>query len=181
MKETERSAATIFLSLHDYVRALSLRYAPIPDISEDICQQVFLEFVSKSHLWNLDEDVRPLLRVLTKRFADRAIHEKKRTMPETLMKIAENTIRRQEEAFPEDKSDDNLYQEEKQALKICIDSLPARSKEMIELRFFKNETIDQIAKKLSLSTVAVRHAIYRIRDKLGKCIARKVQKNSGYR
>lgn len=180
MKETERAAATIFLSFHDYVRALSRRYAPLPDISEDICQQVFLEFVSKSHLWNLEEDVRPLLRVLTKRFAERAIHEKKRTMPDALMKIAENMIRRQEEVFPEDKSDDSLYEGEKQALKSCIDSLPLRSRTMIELRFFKNVSIDEIAQQLSISSIAVRHALYRVRDKLGKCIARTVQKLNGH-
>ncbi len=97
-------------------------------------------------------------------------------MPPALLKIVENTIKRLEELESVRQSEyGEGYEEEKKALNICITLLPERSRQFIELHFFKGWKIETLAGHFRISSVAVRHAIYRIRDKLGKCIRRTMQ------
>lgn len=168
MKHFEEKAACLFLANRDFVKKQTLRYAPFPGISEDIFQEVFLEFVTKSDRWDLDGDIRPLLVYLVKQFAHRAIDNKKKNSHEKLGLIIEQ-IRGAAENW-EDRDEFASYEEQKNSLKTCLDLLPRRSRELIDLYYFKGLSAPKIAEQMLLSTNAVYLAIHRIRQRLKKCI-----------
>jgi DNA-directed RNA polymerase specialized sigma24 family protein len=53
MNTDETHAAQAFLTHHDFVKGVALKYAPWPGLVEDICQQVFLEFLAKEDRWDV--------------------------------------------------------------------------------------------------------------------------------
>lgn len=176
MKRQEKKAACIFLEHRDFVKEQALRFAPFPGTSEDIFQEVFIEFVSKAEHWDFDEDVRPLLVVLTRRMAARALDAKKKNLPEKLnqvveqlCKIAENRQRtlRVGEASP--------YEQIRAALKHCLDLLPTRSRTLVDLYYFEKVSTERIAERMILSANAVYLSIHRVRERLKKCISKTLQ------
>src|SRR5919112_639611 len=66
MDPKEAIAAQAFLAHHGYVKGLALRHAPLPGVADDIVQQVFVEFLSKTASWDLSTDIRPLLATMTR-------------------------------------------------------------------------------------------------------------------
>jgi Sigma-70 region 2 len=70
MGKDTTEAARIFLSHHRFVKGVALRYAPWPDLMDDIVQQVFLEFMAKESKWDLSADARPLLATMTRHVAN---------------------------------------------------------------------------------------------------------------
>lgn len=175
MKPHEEKAAKIFLTYRDFVKEQTLRYAPIPGSSEDLFQEIFIEFVSKAEQWNLDEDVRPLLVFLAKRFAHRVIDEKKRNSPELMAKVIHQLCLAAEERQKEEKTEEHgSYAEEKKALKACMDLLPKRSRALIDLYYFQGISTENIADRMLLSVNAVYLAMNRIRNRLKKCIRKTI-------
>ncbi len=176
MRQNEEKAARVFLTYRDFVKELTLRFAPFPGLSEDIFQEVFIEFVSKSEHWNLDEDVRPLLVMLTKRFASRAIDEKRKNMPSPLGKVVEQLCRmaedRQSLLNVHQGDDASGNEDKKQALTQCLDLLPRRSRTLIDLYYFDGISAEKIADRMLISLNAVYLAIHRVRERLRKCIRR---------
>lgn len=69
MNPAQTIAAQVFLSHHDFVRGVALKYAPWPGLMDDIAQQVFLEFMAKESKWDLSTDARPLLATMTRHIA----------------------------------------------------------------------------------------------------------------
>src|SRR5689334_8688214 len=106
-----------------FVRALALRFAPAPGLAEDIAQQVFLEFIAKADQWDLDTDPRGLLTVMTRNVALRCWRDRTRDLSGQLRELAEHI---RELAEPEEVS---WYgEEEKQALRRCLEKLPEKSR-----------------------------------------------------
>lgn len=62
------------------------------------------------------------------------------------------------------------------ALKLCLEKLGDRSRQFIEMRYFRDMNADQIADRLVLSAGAVRIALYRTRQSLAECIRRSVER-----
>lgn len=90
MNPTETHAAHVFLTHHDFVKGVALKYAPRPGLVEDISQQVFLEFMAKESRWDLSKDVRPLLASMTRHVAMRLWRERTRQQPEVVQKLADH-------------------------------------------------------------------------------------------
>jgi RNA polymerase sigma-70 factor, ECF subfamily len=57
-----------------------------------------------------------------------------------------------------------------EALKNCIERLPARSQQMLQLRYWEEETADEIGCEVGLAAGAVRVALLRIREALIRCL-----------
>ena len=167
MNPQDTQAAQVFLSHHDFVRGIALKYAPWPGLMDDITQQVFLEFMNKESRWDLSQDARPLLATMTRHVAMRLWRERTREQPETVRKLADH-IR----LLAEERHSPPRYEEEISVLKTCLQKLPEKSRELVNLYYYNDIGTPQIADQLDMKTDTVCRALSRVRDKLRECIQR---------
>ena len=170
----ETQTAQAFLAHHDFVRAVALKYAPWPGLVEDISQQVFLEFLAKESRWDLSQDLRPLLATMTRHVALRLWRERTRQQPEVVQKLAEH-IRQ----LAEEREAPPRWEEEVRALRGCLAKLPEKSRELIELHYYREIRTPEIAEQVSMTAGTVCRALSRVREKLRECIRRSLEGEGG--
>lgn len=165
MNSNETHAAQIFLSHHDFVKGIALKYAPWPGLMEDIAQQVFLEFMAKESQWDLSKDARPLLATMTRHIAMRQWRERTRQQPEVVQKLADHIrlLAEEREAPPR-------YEEEIGALRDCLQKLPEKSRELVTLYYYDDIGTPEIAGQINMKADTVCRALSRVREKLRDCI-----------
>jgi len=167
MNRHETRAAQAFLHHHDFVKGVALKYAPWPGLMEDIVQQTFLEFLAKESRWDLDQDLRPLLATMTRHVALRLWRDRTRERPDVVQKLADH-IRR----LAEERDTPPRYEEEIGALRGCLQKLPDKSRELVELYYYGDVATPAIAARLDMRADTVCRALSRVRDKLRDCIRR---------
>ena len=150
-----------------FVHALALRLAPAPGMSDDIAQQVFLEFIAKAAQWDLTRDIKPLLAGMTRNVARRCWREKSHNMPEVVRELADH-IR----DLAENREVSWFDEEEKKALRRCLEKLPDKSRRLIDFHYDLGITSVEIARKMEMNADAVRRALFRLREQLRKCVGR---------
>lgn len=170
MNIAETHAAQIFLTHHDFVRGVALKYAPWPGLMEDISQQVFLEFMAKESQWDLSRDARPLLATMTRHIAMRQWRERTRQQPEVVQKLADH-IR----LLAEERESPPSYEEEINVLRDCLQKLPEKSRELVELYYYNEIGTPQIAEQIQMKADTVCRALSRVREKLRECIQRSMK------
>lgn len=167
MRSREARAAQIFLAHHGFVKGLALRYAPWPGLAEDVVQQVFLEFATKSRHWDLDGDVKPLLAKMTRLVALRCWRERTRQLPEVVRQLAEHV-----RALAEEREAEPRYDEELTALRECLQKLPTKTRAFLDLHYFDELSTVEIASRMGMKSDTVCRALSRARAKLRDCIKR---------
>jgi len=150
-----------------FVHALALRLAPAPGMADDIAQQVFLEFIAKAAQWDLTRDIKPLLAGMTRNVARRSWREKSHNMPEVVRELADH-IR----DLAEVREVSWFDEEEKRALRRCLEKLPDKSRRLIDFHYDLGITSVEIARKMEMNADAVRRALFRLREQLRKCVER---------
>lgn len=165
MKPTETHIAQIFLSNHDFVKGVALKYAPWPGLMDDIAQQVFLELMRKESEWILGDNPRPLLASMTRLVALRLWRERLRQQPEMVQKLADHirSLSEEREMLPN-------YEEEVKVLRVCLQKLPEKSLELISLYYYKEIGTVEISEQVGMKPDTVCRALSRVRDKLRECI-----------
>ncbi len=171
MTSHETRAAQIFLSHHDFVKGVALKYAPWPGLMEDISQQVFLEFIGKEERWDLDRDLRPLLATMTRHVAMRLWRERTREKPEVVQKLAEH-IRQ----LAEEQDAPPRYEAEIGILRECLQKLPEKSRELVQLYYYHDVATPEIAGQMEMKADTVCRALSRVREKLRECIQNQIKK-----
>jgi len=83
--------------------------------------------------------------------------------PESVVAILNAFERQDEQAGPES-----------EALEICIEKLPARSRKMLELRYGESLAVSEIAQQVNATTAAVFKILSRLRGSLLECIERQL-------
>jgi len=167
MNSNETQAAQVFLAHHDFVKGVALKYAPWPGLMEDITQQVFLEFMRKEERWDLTRDARPLLATMTRHVAMRLWRDRTKEQPETVQKLADH-IR----LLAEERDLPPRYEEEIGVLRSCLEKLPEKSRDLIQLYYYNDLGTPEIASQLEMKSDTVCRALSRVRDKLRDCIQR---------
>jgi RNA polymerase sigma factor (sigma-70 family) len=175
MNAEDAQAAQVFLAHHDFVKGMALRYAPWPGLVDDISQQVFLEFMKKESRWDLGRDVRPLLATMTRHVAMRLWRERTRQEPERVQKLAEH-IRQ----LAEQQERPARYEEEMPLLRECMEKLPEKSRELLDLYYYHDIGTPEMAQRLSMKTDTVCRALSRVREKLRECIQRSAADGGAY-
>jgi RNA polymerase sigma factor (sigma-70 family) len=173
MNPQDTRAAQIFLSHHDFVKGVALKYAPWPGLMEDISQQVFLEFMAKEERWDLERDLRPLLATMTRHVAMRLWRERTRERPEVVQKLADH-IRQ----LAEEREMPPRYEEEVTILRSCLTKLPDKSRELIQRYYYSDLSTPQIASQLDMKADTICRALSRVRDKLRDCIQREMNQGA---
>ena len=165
MNIAETHAAQVFLAHHDFVKGVALKYAPWPGLMEDITQQVFLEFMAKESKWDLNRDARPLLATMTRHIAMRLWRERTRQQPDVVQKLADH-IR----LLAEERETPPRYEDEVRVLRTCLQKLPQKSRELVELYYYDDVGTPQIAEQIQMKADTVCRALSRVREKLRECI-----------
>ena len=66
------------------------------------------------------------------------------------------------------------------ALRLCLERLPAAQRQMMTRRYNQGMTVAEIAKEVARPVGSVRQALYRIRTALQECIDRRLAGERGY-
>lgn len=148
-----------------FVKSLALKLAPIPGAADDVAQQVFLEFLQKADTWDLASDVRPLLATMTRYVAARVWRERTQAMSPELRELAEHVARLSDQQGVAWYTD-----EEKAALRRCLDRLPEKSRHLARIHYFLGVSSADVARQMCLEADAVRRALFRIRGQLRRCV-----------
>jgi RNA polymerase sigma factor (sigma-70 family) len=163
--EVEAQLRSVVQAEGGFVTALALKLAPAPGMAGDIAQQVFLEFLSKGKKWDLSGEVRPLLAGMTRNVARRFWREASRKMSPEMYGLAEH-IRTLAEG-----EDVSWYSnEEKNALRRCLERLPEKSKRIVQTHYYLGVSSVEMANRMSMSAAAVRRALFRLRAQLRRCV-----------
>ncbi len=157
-----------------FVHALAIRYAPAPDVAQDVTQQVFLEFLRKQEQWDLTKDIRPLLSEMTRVVARRSWQESCQQMTSQMRHLAEHIRQLAESSHLEP-----IEEEETAALKRCLEKLPERSRLLVRARYYLGANSLEIGDRLGMTPTAVRRALFRLRQTLRACVDRQLRKH-GY-
>jgi RNA polymerase sigma factor (sigma-70 family) len=157
-----------------FVHALAIRYAPAPDVAQDVTQQVFLEFLRKQEQWDLTKDIRPLLSEMTRIVARRSWQESCQQMTSQMRHLAEHIRQLAECSHVEP-----IQEEETAALKRCLERLPERSRLLVRARYYLGANSLEIGDRLGMTPTAVRRALFRLRQTLRTCVDKQLRKH-GY-
>ena len=168
-------AAQVFLAHHGWVKGLALRHAPLPGLAEDILQQTLVEFLAKADRWDLEGDVRPLLATMTRNVALRHWRERTRQLPEEMRRLADHV-----RMLAEERAEPPRYDEEIDALRNCLEKLPAKSRSLIDLYYYDGIPGAEIASRLDMRVDTLHRAICRLREKLRGCIGRALGGGAGH-
>lgn len=174
MSDQSKSVQRLITMHVGWVYGLAMKYAPSPDVADDIAQQVFLEFLKKQHTWDLTTDVRPLLAEITRIVAKRFWQARCRQMAPEMRELAEHISR-----LAEEREFAPIQDDERDALSRCIEKLPERSRHLLRTRYYLGANSSEIAGQLHMTPGAVRRALFRLRVKLRECVYRQLGNTYG--
>ncbi|MDO5580127.1 MAG: sigma-70 family RNA polymerase sigma factor [Planctomycetia bacterium] len=174
-KQAREFANAIFLSNEQYVRTIALNHSPYPGTLRDICQDVYLEFVSHAEEWDLTDPIRckALLKTITIHIAGRVWNERTRHLSGHLRELASRMRERNEK--------NSLYfeyQEEYQLMLFCIEQLPEKERKLINQYYFERISTAEIAQEMGISEDLVRRNLSRSREKLRDFVRKNKEKRN---
>lgn len=140
-------------------------------LAEDVFQEVWLRFekttrhgevIANVHAW-----CRATARLVALESWRRQAREQPMADPELLQLI--------DQSHAEQEAQSDHWQEHAQALRHCLDALPARSRALIALRYRQNMPIAELAAHLGQSTGSLKTALCRLRLALAECVRKRLK------
>lgn len=171
-EECRDRASALFLRYYHFVEAIAFRAAPSSELQSDIVHDAFLDFMKKADQWDLDSDVRPLLRKITQNIALQYWRNHMRSLPEYLQPLAEK-IQKKISSSTDRTSQSNL-DEQLTALEGCVERLSPRYRRLVRLFYFEKVPLERLSQETSFSLFAIRKAMCRIRTTLRECVERRL-------
>lgn len=162
--EKQEKAAQLFLKYHYFVEKVAFYAAPSIHIQDDIINDAFLDFIRKADQWDLDQDIRPLLKRITIISARRYWRDYARSLPESLQSLAE--IARNET----DTDLSPVLDEQLEMMELCMKKLADKAKNLLDLHYFQEYSYKEIAEETGQKLESVYTAMSRIRSVLRDCI-----------
>lgn len=164
----DEQVSILFLKYHNLVRLFAFEMAPSRDLTEDIVNDVYIDFAKKADHWDLNSNVVPLLRRITRNIALQYWKEYVRNLPETMRKIA-NLIQRETELTSVSFSDSDLGME-LDLLQHCLDRLPRHHYELIMAHYFDHKSYNEMSESGDKSAGSIQRMVSRIRTIIRKCV-----------
>lgn len=166
----EQKIVELFQTHKGLVVKIARSYAPNYELVQDIIQQVYLEFIQKCKKkdWNQDDNLSPLLGQMTKFIAIRQWKKYQKEKSVHFQRLGEYLRRFQEKSGTANEPMAN--DDEVAAMKTCIEKLPPKSRQMVDLRYFLEHSTKDIAIMFSVKENSVVQSLGRIRAKLKECI-----------
>jgi len=148
-----------------------------PNAVDDLVQQVFLVAIKR----RADYDGSRPLGAWLRGIARNLVHEYRRGKAKSPLALSEEALAELEAAAQADEpywADQDYAQRRLSALRHCVQTLTARIRTMLRLRYWKRLSSHAIGKRLGLQVGAVDMALCRARKKLCDCVALKMQDTS---
>lgn len=148
--------------LRGFIAMLGVKQEDIPDIA----QETFVLAYKSLDKYETDRAFSPWLRGIARNLVRRWRTEQEKSESSNIEEIIELL------ASDEDEKQSQFVEEQFQLglLKKCIDKLPARSAELVSLRYEGGKDSFEIAEILKKSAAAVRVTLARLRLKLRECV-----------
>ncbi|MDO5553943.1 MAG: sigma-70 family RNA polymerase sigma factor [Planctomycetia bacterium] len=163
-------ASALFLQHIHYVEAVAFRVAPIAVVQDDIVHDAFVDFIEKAEQWDLEKDVRPLLRGIAENIGKQYWRDHLKNEPEKIRRIFEYGLvpvanEGQEERVSN--LDDQI-----EALRVCMKKLSPTCQLLLHLYYVLGKSYREISEETGKSEGTLQKACSRLRDNLFECIER---------
>lgn len=173
-KKIKEKATKIFLDHHGFIRLIAFDYAPSSDLAGDVVNEVFLFFTENADRWDLNGEIRPLLRQITRRIALEQWRNYKKQLPDELEKIFDYI---QKDLSTRSDHDDSVDLNSRLlALDICREKLLPKYRTLLEAHYFSGLKLVQIAKNRNINIGTLKKTMCRIRETLYRCIEKILKK-----
>lgn len=169
-----KKAIRLFMDHYDFVRFTAFLNAPRKSLQSDIINDAFLEFVDNAERYDLQKEIRPLLRSITKNMALRYWRNIQQESPEMIRKIFEH-LEKIKDRFSTPERD---LEDEFTILDFCISKLSPENQNLLERHYFDKKTLEELSKAFAQSGNALRKRMGRIRLLLRRCIERALKGGS---
>lgn len=182
MRSGDEDAFAEFVATYQRtIRSFIAIWAPSRDEADDIAQEVFINALKSIHTFDVSRDLKTWLlgiaRNLTRnawRRMPRAARAGSSEIQEVLERHALTVFQSRERCSAE--SSGGLTRAE--ALKKCLETLPATSKDLFLKYFVDDMASAELAETMRTSENTVRATLSRIRKGLRSCIERRTQSES---
>lgn len=164
LREKREAAAVLFLTYRHYVKAIALQFAPMHHLADEIVQEVFSLFLEKSDQLDFSKNFKGYLAALTRNIAQKHWRNESRHFSEEMRRTAEYVRRLAEE------QNVDRYSEELEALRTCLEKSPKKMQQMVQMHYFGNLSMLELAEHWNLSADSVYQAFFRLRKRLRLCI-----------
>lgn len=141
--------------------------------AEDIAQEVFVAVFAGLESFDMDRDLGPWIHAIARNKL--RSHLRREYGPRRLVQSLHADI--VENLAAEGEDDERHGAESVAFLEGCINKHPARDRELLETRYFTNEAVNSIAKRLETTVSAISSQLYRLRHQLRDCIEAQMAKN----
>ena len=179
MKETVQN---ILSGDKEAFREIVRRYAPgvraflasnlsDPDMIDDLTQETFIAAYQNLHQADTDQELGPWIKGIARnklRMYLRQFYKEKDVVHSLKTEIIEDVIAEIGTMSEDDR-------DQIKSLQKCINNLPERSQEIIEARYFSDETVINLAKRLQSTVTAMSSVIYRAKQILRDCVKQAVK------
>jgi len=140
-----------------------------PHVTDDVLGDLTVLMAEKGASFDVSKPLGPLLRGVARNLALQTIEKRSRGAACVDVSILDLVADELDEL---DESEE--IAERKQALRACVDQLPAQRRQLLELRYFEGTSYEQIALRLRKSVDSLYAVFYRIHHVLAECVHRKL-------
>ncbi len=163
----------LFRQYMRYVETVAFHLAPVESLQHDIVYDTFIAFVQNADRYDLDKDVKPLLRGITRNIAHDYWREYIRQLPSEIGQVWRQTFESEEWESP---SPESLRVEEQlAALNFCLTKLSPLSRRLLELYYYRKQSYAKIAELIGQKIHTLTKTMTRIRQSLKTCIEKALQ------
>ena len=148
------------------------------ELSEEVYQNAAVVVMEQSQKTETIRNFRAWAKEVVRRQALHAIRARTKSARQA-RSISPELMGAVSDAFLQDVSEDTVARNEAQALKRCLNDLPAKKRELVAMRYKSNSSFDEISEQIGSTPAAVQRAISRVKKMLHKCVQRRMQLAEG--
>lgn len=167
--EKQKKASLLFLENIDAVRLTAFCCAPARHLLGDIINDSYIDFVTKAEKWDLEADVKPLLRKVTRNIALQYWHEHRKSLPEALGRLADRIQARS----ADDEQRELDRSRELKLLALCLEDISEEHRQILESHYIHGISIVKLAHTLKKNVNALYSFFTRLRNAIRECIESK--------
>ena len=139
-------------------------------LADDIFQELWVRFERTTRHGQIITHVPAWCRATARLIALESWRKKKREIPTPDPELAALI----EQAYTEQDDHATFWQDHTTALKLCLDTLPPRSRDLITRRYRQEQPIADIAAQLHQSLGSIKTALCRLRLALADCVRKRL-------
>lgn len=158
----------LFTTYFSTVKRFAFMLLKSEEDAEDIAQDVFAKLWTNPQIWSGNQQIGQYIYVMTKNATFNFIKRKKTELAYQEKLMDKELI--QQLLQSENPLDPIYYKEIQLIIRLVLDRLPERRKEIFEMSRFKEMTNKEIAEKLKISVRTVEHQIYLTLKEMKKII-----------